>query len=161
MAFSTEVDWALGQVGSRADLLDSPVAIESWSTDPYRAGLAGAAATLGSSWIDSGINALSVIERFAPLVARASLRRIGDPNNSVFEASFFCEAGGKRLPAVVLTSWHSTAPARTTRISYSSGAELVMDHNAVAGYLLVERAIAEMFGRAGTLPRHAAHYRAL
>jgi predicted dehydrogenase len=160
MAFSPEVDWALGQVSAKAELLDSPVAIESWFTDPYQAGLAAAQERFGTSWIDSGINALSVIERFARLVERTSLRQIGDTSKSTFEGSFICQLQENRLPAIVLTSWYSTAPTRTTRIRYSSGAELVMDHNAVAGYLLANGEAADMYGSDGIVPRREAHYKA-
>lgn len=123
--------------------------------------MASAQARLGNSWIDSGINALSVIERFVKPVERTSLRQIGDLAHSVFEGTFICEANGERLPANVLTSWYSTAPSRWTRIRYVSGAELVMDHNAVAGYIRQDGETSAMFGSDGSVPRREAHYRAM
>ena len=161
MAFSPVVAWALREATERADQLGSPAAIESWSADPYQSDLAAVQKRLGNSWIDSGINALSVIERFAKPVERTSLRPIGDHSHSVFEGAFICEADGKQLPATILTSWHSTAPSRWTRIRYSSGAELVMDHNAVAGYIRQDGETCAVFGSDGTMPRREAHYRAL
>jgi predicted dehydrogenase len=161
MAFSPEVDWALRQARARTNELGSPVAIEARYADPYQSDLTSARARLGSSWLDSGINALSVIERFAKLVGRDSLRSIGPNYRSVFEGRFVCEAGGEQLPATVLTSWHSSAPTRTTRIRYSSGAEIIMDHHAVFGYVIEEGAISEIFGSDGTIPRRLAHYQAL
>lgn len=161
MAFSPVVEWGRKEAAERADRLGPPVAIESWGADPYQSDLAGAQERLGNSWIDSGINALSVIERFARPVARTSLRQIGSPARSVFEGTFSCEAGGRQLPATVMTSWHSTAPSRWTRIRYSSGAELVMDHNAVAGYIRQDGTPSAVFGSDGTIPRREAHYRAL
>ena len=161
MAFSPVVEWGMEETARRADKLGPPVAIESWAADPYQSDLAAMQARFGNSWIDSGINALSVIERFAKPVERTSLRRIGSPSQSVFEATITCEADGRQLPATVLTSWHSTASSRWTRIKYSSGAELFMDHNAVAGYIRQDGEACAMFGSDGTIPRREAHYKAL
>jgi predicted dehydrogenase len=161
MAFSPVVDWALQEAAERAGEFGPPTAIESWGTDPYQSELASAQARLGNSWIDSGINALSVIERFVKPVERTSLRQIGSSFRSVFEGTFICEADGQQLPATILTSWYSTAPSRWTRIRYSSGAEIVMDHNAVAGYIRQDGEACAIFGSDGTMPRREAHYRAL
>jgi predicted dehydrogenase len=161
MAFSPEVDWALAQARHRADDFGRPITIESWHADPYQSELASAEARLGTSWIDSGINALSVIERFAKVTERTSLRQIGEASKSEFEGTFICETHGQGLTAIVLTSWHSSAPARTTRVRYSSGAELVMDHAAVAGYLLEGGTLSANFGSDGRVPRREAHYRAM
>lgn len=161
MAFSPEVVWALEQARKRADHLGRPVAIESWHADPYQLEVASAEARLGTSWIDSGINALSVIERFASVTERTSLRQIGQASRSEFEGHFICKARGEKLTAIVLTSWHSTASARATRIRYSSGAELVMDHAGVAGYLLEGGALSANFGSDGSVPRREAHYRSM
>ena len=161
MAFSPVVEWALEEVAERAGQLGSPIAIESWGADPYQSDLVSAQARLGNSWVDSGINALSVIERFVKPVECTSLRPIGSPSRSVFEGTFICEADGQQLIATILTSWYSTAPSRWVRIRYSSGAELVMDHNAVAGYIRQNGEACAVFGSDGTTPRREAHYRAL
>jgi predicted dehydrogenase len=161
MAFSPVVEWGLKEATERADQLGTPVAIESWGADPYQSELTSAQQRLGNSWIDSGINALSVIERFVRPIERTSLRSIGDHSRSVFEGTFLCEAASKQLSATVMTSWYSTAPSRWTRIRYSSGAELVMDHNAVAGYIRQNGEASAVFGSDGTTPRREAHYKAL
>jgi predicted dehydrogenase len=161
MAFSPEVEWALEQARQRASHLGPPITIESWHADPYQSELASAKARLGTSWIDSGINALSVIERFTKVTERTSLRQIGQTSKSEFEGIFTCGANGEKITAVVLTSWHSTAPARTTRVRYRSGAELVMDHAAVAGYLLEGGTLSTNFGSDGSVPRREAHYKAM
>jgi predicted dehydrogenase len=161
MAFSPVVEWGMEETAKRADQLGTPIAIDSWGADPYQSDLPSAQARFGNSWIDSGINALSVIERFVKPVRRTSLRQIGDPSRSVFEGTFICEFDGNQLPATILTSWHSTAPSRWTRIRYSSGAEVVMDHNAVAGYIRQDGQTCALFGSDGTVPRREAHYRAL
>ncbi len=161
MAFAPEVSWAASLVTARMPDLGAPVAIESWSADPYQSDLASAQSTLCTSWIDTGINALSVIDRFARVVSRTSLRRIGKPSWSMFEGIFGCEVAGGYCEASILTSWNVTDSTRSTRIRYSSGAEIVMDHNAVAGYLMEDGRTAETFGSDGSTPRRTSHYEAL
>ncbi len=161
MSFSPEVAWGVQVTQARAAELGAPVAAEACFTDPYQDQYESARATFGSSWIDSGINSLSILSRFAHPAARTSLRRIGEPPWSAYEAHLTCRAGDSEFDALILTSWHVTDAAKTTRISYSSGAELVMDHTAVAGYLVQNRAVSTVFGSDRTVPRRERHYRAL
>ena len=161
MAFAPEVTWGAKVAAARAAELGGPVSIESWSADPYQADLESAGARLGNSWIDSGINGLSVIERFVRVVERLSLRKLGDDSWSAFEGRFLCEANGNQIEATVLTSWRVTDATRSTRIRYSSGAELVLDHHAVSGYLARKGGVSDLFGSDGAIPRRDTHYRAL
>ena len=161
MAFAPEVNWAVNVVAARKSSFGAPISVQSWSGDPHQSDLVSAESTLSTSWIDSGINALSVIDRFAKVVSRASLRRLGKPSWSTFEGIFICEFGINQLEAVVLTSWNVTGRARSTRIRYSSGAEVVMNHHAVAGYVVEDGRITEMFGTDGSIPRRTSHYRQL
>ena len=161
MAFSPEVSWAAGIARDRVTDFGPPVAIESVSADPYQADLASATARLCNSWIDTGINALSVIERFASPIERTFLRNIGEPSQSIFEAGFSCVTQGQQLNARVRTSWFATDRSRTTRIKYTSGAVVEMDHNAVCGTLVENDRTTDYFGTDGTVPRRESHYRAL
>ncbi len=161
MAFSPEVTWAAQIASGSAGDLGVAVAAEASFADPYSGNFEAAASRLGNSWIDSGINSLSILSRFAQPAARRSLRRIGEAPQSVFEAHVTCLAADTELDALILTSWHVTDPAKTTRIRYSSGAELVMDHTAVAGYLLKDGRIAAVHGSDRTIPRRERHYLAL
>lgn len=161
MSFSPEVTWGMQVTQARAADLGVPVAAEASFADPYQDEFEAARSSLGNSWIDSGINALSVLSRFAEPASRRSLRRLGELAESVFEAHVAFLAGGSELDALILTSWHVTDPAKTTRIRYISGAELVMDHTAVAGYLMQDKRIAAVFGSDRTIPRQERHYLAL
>jgi predicted dehydrogenase len=161
MAFSPEVIWGAQTAQANAVELGVPVAIEAFSADPYQDDFESARQRLGNSWIDSGINALSVLTRIVEPVGRTSLRRIGEESHSVFEAHTTCLSGGTELDALILTSWHVTDPAKTTRIRYNSGAELVMDHTAVAGHLVQGRRVTAAFGSDRTIPRRERHYLAL
>ena len=160
MSFSPEVTWAEQTARARAADLGVPVAIQAAFTDPYQDD-PSALASLGNSWIDSGINALSILNRFAEPIRRSSLRRIGEATGPVFEAHITCRAAGREIDALILTSWHVTDAAKTTRIQYSAGAELVMDHTGVAGYLIQDRWVTAVYGSDRTIPRRERHYLAL
>ena len=54
-----------------------------------------------------------------------------------------------------------TPGSRSTRVKYASSAELVMDHNAVSGYLIENSSITSIFGTDGGVSRRESHYRAL
>jgi hypothetical protein len=114
-----------------------------------------------ASWIDSGINALSVLSRFVEPVGRMSLRRLGPTSWSCYEGRIACRGSDFNLEALIITNWHVSAPARSTRITYASGMELVLDHHAVSGYLIRNGEVREFFGSSGRVPRRESHYRAL
>jgi len=160
MAFAPEVRWALNAVTARKSALGHPISVQSWSGDPYIFDDT-AESTFGNSWIDSGINALSVIDLFVNVVNRRSLRQLGRSSWSIFEGAFGCKSGSYQLEASVLTSWYVTDSTRSTRIRYSSGAEVVMDHNAVAGYIVEGGRTTDVFGSNGTVPRRTSHYKQL
>lgn len=161
MSFSPEVTWGMNIARARSNDLGAPVAVEAFFSDPYTDDFDNAQARYCSSWIDSGINALSVINRFVEPVDRISLRQLGAERESVFEARLTGRADHDTVPVTVLTSWHVIDPAKTTRVRYTSGAELVMDHTAVAGYLVDNGVISAVFGSDGGVPRRERHYRAL
>lgn len=161
MAFSPEVTWGTRLVAASAAELGGPIAIEACFADPYQERYEEARDSLGSSWIDSGINSLSVISRFADPLERESLRRIGGARASVFEARVSCRADERDLTALILTSWHVTDSAKTTRITFQSGARLILDHTAVAGYLITDGRVAEVYGSDRSIPRRDRHYLAL
>lgn len=161
MAFSPEVLWGADLANAQSDALGPPVAVVASFADPYEAEFRTASNRFGSSWVDSGINALSVVNRFVEPVERKSLRSIGPESWSTFEGRVRCRTGDSEVEALILTTWHVTAPARTTRIRYASGAELVMDHHGVAGYLIRNGKVDEFFGSDGSVPRRESHYRSL
>jgi predicted dehydrogenase len=162
MAFSPEVLWAMELVRAKGDELGVPTRVQAIFADPYESDLDSARSRFGTSWIDSGINALSVIARFCDIVERTSLRSLGDESWSAFLGRFACRVGEANLDAIVMTTWHVTDASRKTAISFASGAELVMDHHAVAGYLVrPDGDFSEVFGSDGRIPRRETHYRNL
>jgi predicted dehydrogenase len=161
MAFSPEVAWSVSLAKRMAASFGPPVAIQSFHTDAYQADLSSAAARLCNSWVDSGINALSVIDQFATVADRRSLRRIGKAAWSMFEGTFTCDTEGGQVQAMVVTSWNGADTGRSTRIRYASGAELVMDHNAVEAFAVDCGELIDFFSDTTGAPRRERHYRAL
>ena len=164
MAFSPEVTWSVRLAKEKAASFGPPVAIRSIHTDAYHADHT-AESRLSNSWVDSGINALSVIDQFARMADRRSLRRLGKPTWSKFEGIFTCEAEGGQAEAMVVTSWKGAAAGRSTHIKYASGAELFMDHNTVEAYAVDNkgRLIRDFSDDSddSDAPRRERHYRAL
>jgi predicted dehydrogenase len=161
MACSPEVLWAAKLVDQAADEFGEIVSAQLVFTDPYEQDFDAASATYGSSWIDSGINALSVLRRFCDSMARRSLRSVGERRWSAYEAVLECRRGSTSFDATLLTSWHVTDPGRSTRLLFSTGHELLLDHHAVSAYRLHEGEVVDLFGTDGAIPRREAHYRAL
>jgi len=171
-SFAPEVGWGQRALSARRSELGDLVSAEMFFADPYYDDFERAAATLGNSWLDSGINALSVLARFATIVKRESLRPIGTERQSIFEARLTCHGSGPGpgsgsgdgsppARAVLVTSWHAADGAKTTRLRYASGIELLMDHTAVAAYLLRDGGVEAAFGADRSIPRRERHYRAL
>lgn len=162
LAFSPEVDWGAAIASDHAAQLGNPAAITCAFTDPYARDGDLATARFGTSWLDSGINALSVLRRFTIPTGRAFLRGIGDPAWSAWQAGLTCQDGdGAEFPALIVTSWHVTEAARTTTITYASGAQLVLDHVAVAGYLITGHQLTALYSADASIPRRERHYQAL
>lgn len=159
LAFSAEVLWGAEQAIKRVDEIGEPEQFEQLFCDPYGAHAATMAARLGTSWIDSGINAMSILQRFAEPVERTDLRAL-DP--LVFEAHVRCRTTrGADASAMIMTSWRVGSQSRTTRVTFASGAHLVLDHIGVAGYLFRDGRIQAMHGSDSSVSRAYQRYRAL
>lgn len=161
MAFSPEVAWSVRLAKEMAPGFGPPVAIQSFHTDAYQNDLDSAESRLSNSWVDSGINALSVIDQFATVTDRRSLRRLGETAWSMFAGTFTCGVEGGQVEALVVTSWNGADTGRSTHIRYASGAELIMDHNAVEAYALDNGKLIGNFSDSSDAPRRERHYKAL
>jgi predicted dehydrogenase len=124
-AFSPEVLWAAARVAGWQARHGAVAEVACEFHDPYASELERAVASLHSSWLDSGVNALSVAERFVRVGAartasgRAPLRT---------SASFDARAGDALARVEVATSWAEPSRAKRTRVRFADGAALVLDH---------------------------------
>lgn len=160
MAFSPEVLWAKTLTESHSTSWGGLEYVESWFSDAHAKDLQRASATLGSSWLDSGVNALGVLQRFADVRTMVEFREL-DHEWQTYEAVLSCVAGGCEVPATIITSWGVTEGTRETRLRYREGPEVVLDHAAVAGRVLIGGRVRNWFGTDGRTPRREMHYRNL
>ena len=156
-----EVRWGLETVRRQRADLGEPVSARAVFADAYESDARNALVRYGSSWLDSGINALSILSLFANISRRTSIRQLGDTTWSTYEARFSCESDSTEFNATIVTTWHVTEAAKTTTIEYSSGSVLMLDHTGVAGYLFRNGQIADMFGTDGSVNRRYSHYSGL
>lgn len=156
-AYGDEVRWACRQL-SRLVAEHGPVrTIDAYHGDPYLSADPGRAAALVSSWVDSGINGLSILHRLVRLDPNAVLRTL-EAHFSTFEASVGFQSDGVRGRATLFTTWHVTQATKLTRLCFEDGSELALDHTAVCARVTRHGRVVEMQGSDGAVPRLVAHY---
>ena len=107
-----------------------------------------------SSWVDLGINALSVLARFV----RVESLELDDADEGAgwYRATaHFISAAGTAGVARLSTAW--SGDDKRTTLRYRSGAELRLDHQRVSGEL-VGATSASSFALGDAVPRLVAHY---
>jgi len=130
-AFALELQWLLAQ---RQELgLGKITAFQCCFLDPYIAQghLLPAAAALGGSWIDSGINALSVLATLFP----PEQLRVGTADFSHLPGAD-CDDTGARVcfagptEGCIETGWERGINSKSTRLVFDGGAaEVLLDHS--------------------------------
>ena len=118
--FAAEVMWAREALAGRAPVASVACAF----VDPYADDLEARTAALVSSWLDSGINALSVLGRLVDL-------RDAEPiagNTAVdTHVRVTFSSGGEEGEGTIRTAWETDARKQTT-VRLVDGTELVLDH---------------------------------
>jgi hypothetical protein len=132
-ALADEVRWAAGRVGTWTDAHGPVTELHGLFQDPYLPHLADRLRSLGSSWLDSGVNALSVAARLAPLGPVRDARPLGAPAGTGASVTLGLEGGGT---AAVVTSWHARRTSKGTHLRLADGARVLIDHTAGSGLLL-------------------------
>jgi predicted dehydrogenase len=130
-AFGPEVEWAVARLDRWREAHGDVVAVDQRLADAYAGDLERVEATLGNSWLDGGINALSVLVRFVEPRTRRSLVAV-DGLVSTYEAVVDV-AGGADVR--IVTTWAAAEPSKRTEVTFADGARLLLDHQAVQGRL--------------------------
>lgn len=158
-AFSPEVLWAVELIAANPDWL--PISsITSAFHDPYQARADQALASLGSSWVDSGINQLSMLARFVEfgVVTRRTEDEAGTSAWCVVSYRSATSTGYARLR----TSWLAGSTSkRTTLVLADGGIEIWLDHTAMTGFAARGDELVAAHDNDGSTSRKLAHYRAL
>jgi len=166
-AFGVETEWYCGTDGLLASDLDNLTSIHSSFDDPYvrDSRLLPQARSLGGSWLDSGINALSVICRFVDpgsiVVERCQMTRDDQGRcselDSSVEYSFKSESGtgfGR-----IQTSWLTGRDRKVTSLEFDEGDRtIVLDHSEQRVVLSANGVTRCIFENSNGLSRLTNHY---
>ncbi|MEU8593776.1 Gfo/Idh/MocA family oxidoreductase [Streptomyces globisporus] len=159
-AFSPEVRWGAKQIAEHPEW--GPVTgITSAFYDPYVLRGEQAFASYISSWMDSGVNQLSMLARFVDLTELTSADRQMDGG-----ASSWCTVGyrsrGTAGTARLRSSWLTGSSSKETVLAFGrSGVEVWIDHTAMTGFAAQGGSLLAAYGNDGRTPRKVAHYRPL
>ncbi len=120
--FAAEVVWARRALAERAPVDSVACAF----VDPYADDLEARTASLVSSWLDSGINALSVLGRLVELRDAEPL-----PGNTAVDTQVLVtfSSGDEEREGTIRTAWETVARKETT-VRLVDGTEVVLDHRA-------------------------------
>jgi hypothetical protein len=153
-AYAPEVEWALGTFERMATPLRR---IESEFLDPYAGENTERREKIyGDSWLDSGINALSIWARFTEIL---SLTVSAAPNLiSTYNAEVAATSAGRAIDGRIFTSWQAIAPAKCTRLYLGEDVQLIMNHQATAAQLFRGTALLDSWATSGEIPRLPSHY---
>lgn len=132
-ALADEVRWAAGRIAGWTAAHGPVAELHGLFQDPYLPHLADRLRSLRSSWLDSGVNALSVAARLAPLGPVRDARPVGEPAGTGAAVTLGLEGGGT---AAVVTSWHARRTSKGTHLRLADGARVLIDHTAGSGLLV-------------------------
>jgi predicted dehydrogenase len=161
-AFSPEVRWAADLIGAHAEW--GPVTrIVAVFHDPYIVDADHSFAAYTSSWVDSGVNQLSMLARFVEITERGPLHESNGGASSWCTATFRSgESGETTGTALLRTSWEAVASSkRTTLYLDHSGTEIWLDQTAVTAVALQHGAVVDQLTNDARTPRKIAHYQPL
>ncbi|WP_283137617.1 Gfo/Idh/MocA family protein [Rhizohabitans arisaemae] len=158
-AFSPEVGWAEEVIDKHPEW--GPVTqITSAFYDPYILRGDQAFASYVSSWMDSGVNQLSMLARFVDLLAITSGGQTDGGSSAWYTFSYRCR--GVVGTARLRTSWLTGSSSKKTVLTFGqAGVEVWIDHTAMTGFASRDDVLLAVYGNDGRTPRKVAHYRPL
>lgn len=166
-AFAPDLLWFLEYYESMKSELGPITALLCEFYDPYiiEGDLAAAALGLGGSWIDSGINALSVISRLLEKYAVADLRLTSLPQFKCRELQgsgsiIFPVNGNLSGMGHIDTNWTLNVNSKSTLLFFGmSGCRIVLNHSTQQVELFDRRGRGQIiFDASDRMPRLTAHY---
>ena len=110
-----------------------------------------------SSWIDTGINALSLVDLLVDLRGTRTPDRLADGLDT-WRAVIEFESGGRPGTGAILTSWQAADSAKSSVLRFADGAQLILDHTACAAWLEGAGGAVEFYAMEEGLSRRTAHY---
>ncbi|MFC5662560.1 Gfo/Idh/MocA family protein [Kitasatospora misakiensis] len=158
-AFSPEVAWAAALIAGHPEW--GPVTtITSAFHDPYVLTGEAAFAVYGSSWVDSGVNQLSMFTRFVEFTELTGARLTDGGATAWCTAEF--RSRGATGTARLRSSWLTGISSKGSCLALAgSGVEVWLDHTAMTGFAARGGELLDAFGNDGRTDRKVAHYRPL
>lgn len=137
-AYAPDVLWCADHIDEMVEQFGELTAFHARYFDPYvtDGDLYNRATSLGGSWVDSGINALSVLDQILDTFRITNLHRARLPNfncedvQALAEVSFpsFSDTGRGR--GTIHTNWLLETNFKTTVLTFGeSGVEVQLDHS--------------------------------
>ncbi|MDI2130063.1 Gfo/Idh/MocA family protein [Yinghuangia seranimata] len=158
-AFSPEVRWAEETIARYPEW--GPVTqITSAFNDPFVLRGPEVFETYVSSWMDGGVNQLSLLARFVDFTELLGGEELDGRASAWYTFAF--DSRGHRGTARLRTNWLTGASSKESVLVFAeSGVELWIDHTAMTGFAARGRELLERFGTDGRTPRIIAHYQPL
>ncbi len=157
-AYAPEVRWAAERLSGWLDQFGPIRSFQCMFSDPWRDDPKTAATRYVSSWVDSGINCLSVLARLVRLEDLIDFTAI-DERSSVYEAAVRFSSRGQSGRGDIRTSWDVATAAKHTTVEFGTGVTLVLNHQEVNAVARDERgATIERFRFDHSTPRLVSHY---
>jgi predicted dehydrogenase len=125
-AFAPEVLWATSELTELVRRHGPPTRTLSVFQDAYVKQLDHRTISLANSWLDSGINALSVLARFFTLGEPIAGSGNTPLNGRASMQFHYCDDEGL---ASISTSWESDDSHKSTKFTFEDGWSLVLDHS--------------------------------
>jgi len=157
-AFAPEVLWAADKVPDLCQRHGPVRQVDSLFCDPYSVDDEHARSSYVSSWIDSGINALSVLARLVDLERLVTLHN-EDDTRDVWKARVTISWRGEPGEAVVHTSWDEPEAPKCTRLTFADSTVLALDHKAMTATLEADGGGRGAYRSGTDVPRLTQHYR--
>ena len=160
-AFGAEVLWLARELPRGSLNLGELRGFRANFYDPYviEGRLAPGAASLGGSWMDSGVNALSVLGRFADLQdLRVRSSRMQSPGQlDCSELEGVVELESDRIEGAIHTSWLTGENHKSTRLLFEND-EILLDHSRQKAYRGPAGSRQLIYSYDGPLHRLTNHY---
>lgn len=157
-AHAPEVAWAAAHLAAWRSAHGEVVSYRACFADPYRdMDKDKRTRVYVSSWLDSGINALSVCHRLVEPRTLEGLE-LQDPAGDRYEGRLLMASGDSTFTGIIRTSWDVDVATKSTTLTFADGARLLLDHQQVTGRLDAADTTVAEFRYGGPHPRLVAHY---
>jgi D-galactose 1-dehydrogenase len=157
-AHAPEVLWAVERWDEWSRSFGKIVRFESFFSDPYRdSAYTGPQISHINSWLDSGINALSVDHRFVDLTSVGELRTL-DESRSVYEADLNFKSGNAEGVGTIRTSWDVSAAEKHSEFTWESGVSLYLHHQGISASVRRGDEVLDQYSYTGEIRRLQLHY---